>query len=51
MSQNDDELIAAVGRLEAAMVAAASNVDDLINAAAEARAEIVHEEFGAGEKP
>lgn len=47
----DDKLAAVTGRLEAAMDAAPSDVDDLIKAAADARAEIVREEFGEEEKP
>jgi bifunctional DNA-binding transcriptional regulator/antitoxin component of YhaV-PrlF toxin-antitoxin module len=42
----DKELMAVTERLEGAMDAAPSDVDDLIRAAAEARAEIVREEFG-----
>lgn len=47
----DNELMAVTERLEAAMDAAPSDVDDLIRAAEEARAEIVREEFGEEEKP
>jgi len=47
----DNELAAVTGRLEAAMDAAPSDVDDLIRAAVDARAEIVCEEFGEEEKP
>jgi bifunctional DNA-binding transcriptional regulator/antitoxin component of YhaV-PrlF toxin-antitoxin module len=47
----DNELMAVTERLEAAMDAAPSDVDDLIKAAADARAEIVREEFGEEEKP
>jgi len=47
----DDELGTVTKRLEDAMDAAASSVDDLIEAAADARAEIVREEFGDEEKP
>jgi bifunctional DNA-binding transcriptional regulator/antitoxin component of YhaV-PrlF toxin-antitoxin module len=42
----DDALAAVTGRLEARMQNAVSNVEDLVAAAAEARAEIVREEFG-----
>jgi len=44
-------LTAVAERLEAAMDAASSDVDDLIRAAMDARAEIVREEFGEEEKP
>lgn len=47
----DNELMAVTERLEAAMDAAPSDVDDLIRAAADARAEIVREEFGEEDKP
>lgn len=45
----NNELAAVTGRLEAAMAAAASDVDDLIKAAAAVRGEIVREEFGEEE--
>lgn len=47
----DNELMAVTERLEAALHAAPSDVDDLIRAAVDARAEIVREEFGEEEKP
>jgi hypothetical protein len=47
----DNELAAVTGRLEAAMAAAASDVDDLVKAAAAVRGEIVREEFGEEENP
>jgi len=47
----DSDLMAVTARLEAAMEAATSDVDDLIRAAADARAEIVLEEFGEQERP
>jgi hypothetical protein len=46
----DKDLAAVTGRLEALMEAAASDVDDLIEAAADARGEIVREEFGCREE-
>jgi bifunctional DNA-binding transcriptional regulator/antitoxin component of YhaV-PrlF toxin-antitoxin module len=46
----DEALTAITARLEAAMDAAHSNVDELIHAAEEARAEIVHEEFDLQEE-
>lgn len=46
----DDELMAVTERLEAAMDAAPSDVDDLIRASVDARADIVREEFGEEEK-
>ena len=46
----DEALTATTARLEAAMDAAHSNVDDLIRASEEARAEIVQEEFGLEEE-
>jgi bifunctional DNA-binding transcriptional regulator/antitoxin component of YhaV-PrlF toxin-antitoxin module len=46
-----DEALAAVSqRLEAQMQKAGSDVEDLIDAAAEARADIVREEFGEAAK-
>jgi len=42
----DEEFAAVTERLEARMHRAGSDVEDLIAAAAEARAEIVREEFG-----
>ena len=47
----ESELMAVTERLEAAMDGAPSDVDDLIRAAVDARAEIVREEFGEEEKP
>jgi bifunctional DNA-binding transcriptional regulator/antitoxin component of YhaV-PrlF toxin-antitoxin module len=47
----DEALTEATARLEAAMDAAHSNVDDLIRASEKARAEMVHEEFGLEEEP
>jgi bifunctional DNA-binding transcriptional regulator/antitoxin component of YhaV-PrlF toxin-antitoxin module len=47
----DNDLMAVTEQLEAAMDAAPSDVDDLVKAAVDARAEIVREEFGEEEKP
>ena len=47
----DEPLTAATSRLEAHMHSAGVTVDDLIDAAAEARADIVREEFGAEDEP
>jgi bifunctional DNA-binding transcriptional regulator/antitoxin component of YhaV-PrlF toxin-antitoxin module len=42
----DEQLAAVTGRLEAAMKAAGQSIEDLVQAAASARAEIVESEFG-----
>lgn len=47
VAPHDEPLTAVTQRLEAQMQQAGSDVDDLIAAAAEARAAIVREEFGA----
>jgi bifunctional DNA-binding transcriptional regulator/antitoxin component of YhaV-PrlF toxin-antitoxin module len=46
----DDALAAVTQRLETRMKKAGSDVEDLIDAAAEARAEITREEFGEAAK-
>ena len=43
---HDEALATVISRLEAALKGAGASTDDLIDAAEEARAEIVHEEFG-----
>lgn len=42
----DDRFSSVTGRLEAAMLSAGANIDEIIAAAASARTEIVQEEFG-----